>query len=158
MSALDLADPQDYALFLNIQLAARAPIERWASRHAEPDLRPPEVVALLKADLAALGITADVPESRFEPGPTAHALGLAWAIAGSHLGNRALLARLRERGAALPKAFLGDPRMPLFWKRIRPRIEAPATQVPVAGALVAANAVFACFVRALDNCEGKLAA
>jgi len=155
---LELGDPADYALFLRLQLAARAPIERWAAQHCDESLRPPESVPLLEADLATLGALAPLRESRFEPPLDAHPLGLAWAIAGSHLGNRALLAGLRKSGAELPTAFLDDPRLPEFWKRLRPRLEVDAAQAPAKGAVAAAEAVFACFTRALGACEGRLAA
>jgi len=158
ITVLELGDPADYALFLRMQLAARAPIERWAARHCEESLRPPESVPLLRADLATLGVLAPQPESRFEPPLNAHPMGLAWAIAGSHLGNRALLAGLPNGRAELPTAFLADPRLPEFWKRLRPRLDVNAAEAPAEGALAAAEAVFACFTRALGACEGRLAA
>jgi len=158
MAGLELNNPADYALFLRLQLAARAPIERWAALHCEEALRPPQSVSLLLGDLAQLGAESTLPEGTFAPPTGSHPLGLAWAIAGSHLGNRALLTRLERQGTDLPTTFLADPRLLAFWKRIRPLLEIPATEGPAAGALVAAEAVFACFVQALDTCEGRLAA
>jgi len=158
LASLRLEERRDYARFLQVQLSARAPIERWAALHCPPDLRPPAAVPLLRADLAALGASADVAESRFDPPPGAHPLGLAWALAGSHLGNRALLARLTRSGARLPTAFLADPHMPAFWKALRPLLESPAAAAPAAAALAAAEAVFACFAHTIGAKEGKLAA
>jgi heme oxygenase len=157
ISALDVGDPGDYALFLRVQLAARAPIERWAAHHCEEPMRPPESVPLLEADLATLGALPPFTESRFEPPVNAHSLGLAWAMAGSHLGNRALLTRL-PAGSELPTAFLADPRLPGFWKQLRPQLEVSAEEAPADGALAAAEAVFACFIHALSAGEGRLAA
>jgi heme oxygenase len=158
MAVLDLGKAADYAVFLRLQLAARAPIERWAANHCDESLRPPESAPLLRADLARLGATDPAPESPFEPPQGAHPLGLAWAIAGSHLGNRALLMRLERQSVDLPTTFLADPRLLDFWKRLRPQLEVTAAEAPAAGALAAARAVFACFTRALDACEGRLAA
>ena len=158
MAALELGDPADYALFLRMQLAARAPIERWAAVHCEETLRPPASAPLLRADLAQLGVAGSLPESQFQPPEGAHPLGLAWAIAGSHLGNRALLTRLPGRGAHLPTAFLSDPHLPVFWKYLQPQLEIPAVDAPSVGALAMAEAVFACFTRALGSCAGRLAA
>jgi heme oxygenase len=158
IASLELGDPGNYALFLRLQLAARAPIERWAADHCDDALRPPTSVPLLHADLARLGVRSALPESEFLPPEGAHPLGLAWAIAGSHLGNRALLTRLPGRGAHQPTTFLADPRLPVFWKHLRPQLEIPADEAPAAGALAAAEAVFACFTRALGNGAGRLAA
>jgi len=158
MAGLHLADRADYALFLHLQLAARAPIERWAALYCEEALRPPESVPLLQHDLAQLCAAGELPESTFEPPQCAHPLGLAWAIAGSHLGNRALLMRLERQGTDLPTAFLADPRLSMFWKRLRPQLEVSAAEAPAAAALAAAEAVFACFTQALGACEGRLAA
>ncbi len=155
VDALVLAEPGDYARFLHLQLAARAPIERWAARHCPPDLRPPETADLLREDLRGLGTGVTGPESRFEPPPAADPLGLAWAIAGSHMGNRAMLVGLTRAGAQLPCAFLADPRMGVFWSALRPRLEAPANPASAAHALDAAEAVFACFALALSACQPR---
>jgi heme oxygenase (biliverdin-IX-beta and delta-forming) len=158
MAGLTLTEAGDYALFLQLQLAARAPIERWAQQHCGPTLRAPESVPLLLDDLARLRVAERLPKSTFAPPAGAHPLGLAWAIAGSHLGNRVQLAVLTRSGADLPTRFLADPRVVTFWRDLRPQLEAPAAETPANGALLAAEAVFACFLRALDGGAGRLAA
>lgn len=158
LAGLTLGESADYAWFLHFQLAARAPVERWAAQHCEPALRPPETVPLLLADLERLGAGDGWGEAPFDPPPGAHPLGLAWAIAGSHLGNRAQLRHLSRSGAVLPTAFLSDPRMIEFWARLRPAIDAPADDALLAGASAAAEAVFGCFTDALSAAPNRIAA
>lgn len=156
MASLDLSQPADYAIFLRLQLAARAPIEAWAARYCgDVALRPPESAPLLRADLARLGDVVEVPDSGFAFPEGGDMLGLAWAVAGSHLGNRMLLKRVPDH---LPTSFLADPRLPVFWKQLRPRLDVAAENAPAAGALAAANAVFACFADAFGSSTGRLAA
>lgn len=149
MSALDLVDPGDYRIFLAIQYAARAPIERWASIHCDRELAPPSQLAVIAADLEALCTALPTPDARaFEADP-AGAIGVAWALAGSSLGNRAMLAALGKRGTLLPTAFLGDPAMPIFFAKLRPILERTSAHAPVAEpAIAAAREVFATFARA----------
>lgn len=158
LAGLALGESADYAWFLHFQLAARAPIERWAAQHCAPALRPPETVPLLLADLERLGAGECWGEAAFDPPPGAHPLGLAWAVAGSHLGNRAQLSHLARSGAVLPTAFLSDPQMIAFWARLRPAIDAPADEALLGGALAAAEAVFACFSDALEAAPERIAA
>jgi heme oxygenase len=140
---------RDYARFLALQHAARAPLEAWLAAHAPPGLIPPEQTALLARDLAALGAGVPHPAPLFtlgrcEPG---HALGTAWVLAGSALGNKAIARQVaRISGGAWPVAFLGDDAMMAFWQALRSRIEAPAHPGEAAGATRAAEAVFAHFL------------
>ena len=144
----------DYARFLALQHAARAPIEAWLAAHAPSGLTPPVQTALLARDLAALGVA--VPQSaplftlgRCEPG---HALGTAWVLAGSALGNKAIAKQVaRIGGGAWPVAFLGDDAMMGFWQALRSRIEAPAQPGEAAGATRAAEAVFAHFLNVAER-------
>ena len=72
------------------------------------------------------------------------ALGVAWVIAGSSLGNRAMLSDLRKRGhEGQPASFLGNEDMAIFWHDFRPRIDSwdGAPQAAVS----AAHATFAHF-------------
>jgi heme oxygenase len=149
----------DYARFLGLQHAARAPIEAWLAAHAPSGLIPPEQTGLLARDLAALGADAPPPAPLFsmgrcEPG---HALGTAWVLAGSALGNKAIARQVaRIGGGAWPVAFLGDDAMMSFWQALRSRIETPANPDEAAGATRAAEAVFAHFLSVAEGGRAPL--
>jgi heme oxygenase len=146
MAALDLVERGDYAHFLRIQFDARAPIETWCQTALPQELLPPSQLALIEADLADLGESAGAASSRPFMANTDGALGIAWALAGSSLGNRAMLADLRKRGgAALPTRFLGDGAMPAFFVSLRPMLEQPIDEAVIAAAVAGAHAVFARF-------------
>jgi len=157
--SLDLADRLDYIGFLTVQFAARGPIEAWIARGLSQFEPPPPQTGLIAADLHALGAAtpADITE-HFDCDP-AGGLGVAWALGGSSLGNRAMLADLRKRGAAMPTTFLGDPAMPAYFARLRARLELPADDAETAEASIAgARAVFAAFLRAAARADMKRAA
>ena len=142
----------DYARFLAMQHAARAPLEEWLAIHAPRDCRPPPQTPLIARDLAELNAPVPAPAPLFSLGRAApgHALGAAWVLAGSALGNRAIAkAVARIGGGQWPVAFLGDGAMMDFWQGLRARIERPATPADAAeaaGATRAAEAVFAHFL------------
>ena len=139
----------DYARFLALQHAARAPIEIWLAAHAPADLRPPLQTPLIAQDLAALDVAIPAPAPLFSLGRAGpgHALGTAWVLAGSALGNRAIAkAVARIGGGNWPVAFLGDGEMMRFWQELRTRIERPAPPAEAAAATHAAEAVFAHFL------------
>lgn len=155
----NLTSPRHYAAFLQQQLAARMPVETWAARHCPPEFRPPDCTPLLIDDLQALGRPFSLPRRRFSLPENAHPIGLAWAIAGSHLGNRAMLASLGDAADALPTRFLSHGAMLDFWRALRPRLEADWPHEEAQAALRAAEAVFACFADAFGvEPGGKLAA
>ena len=68
------------------------------------------------------------------------------------MGNRAMLHYLTKSGEAedLPTAFLSDAAMTGYWQSLRPRLEARADDS--AGAILAAEAVFAAFITAAEAC------
>jgi heme oxygenase len=149
----------DYARFLSLQHAARAPIEVWLESHAPADLRPPAQTPLIARDLAALGLALPAPAAAFamadEAAPegkasTGEALGAAWVLAGSALGNKAILKQMRRasaaHGADWPSAFLGDEAMLAYWQGLRARIERPAAAAQARAAAGAASAVFRHFI------------
>jgi heme oxygenase len=147
----------DYAHFLTLQHAARAPLEEWLAIHAPTDLRPPLQTPLIARDLALLGAAIPAPAKLFSLGRAGpgHALGTAWVLAGSALGNRAIAkAVARIGGGQWPVAFLGDGAMMDFWQGLRARIERPATPADAAeaaGATCAAEAVFAHFLAVAET-------
>lgn len=146
----------DYARFLALQHAARVPLEAWLDAHAPDGLRPPPQSGLLAKDLAALGHPLPAPApalTRLSSHPGT-ALGAAWVLAGSALGNRAIAkAVARIGGGAWPAAFLGDGAMMDFWQGLRARIERPALAAEAEGAAAAAAAVFAHFLAVAQQAD-----
>ncbi len=144
----------DYARFLTLQHAARAPLENWLAANAPADLVPPPQTPLLARDLTRLGARLPAPAPLFTIGRagTGQALGAAWVLAGSALGNKAIAKQVaRIGGGAWPTAFLGDDAMMAFWQGLRARIERPATPAEADGATRAAEAVFAHFLGVADH-------
>lgn len=144
----------DYARFLALQYAARVPLEDWLARHAPSDLSPPSQTPLLARDLAALGLDVPKPAPGLTPAMPApgEALGTAWVLAGSALGNRAIAKQVaRIGGGEWPTAFLGDDTMMAFWQGLRARIERPAEPDEAEGATRAAEAVFAHFLAVAEH-------
>ncbi|MDC8754829.1 biliverdin-producing heme oxygenase [Erythrobacter sp. sf7] len=147
---------EDYARFLELQHAARAPIEDWLDAHAPDGLNPPHQTPLIAHDLAALGRPAPEPAPMFTIGRTGagHALGAAWVLAGSALGNRSIAKQVRRiGGGAWPMAFLGDDAMLGFWQALRSRIEQHPGTDEAEGATDAATAVFAHFLALAEKAQ-----
>ena len=135
-------------------VSSKAPIEIWLAAHAPADLRPPPQTSLIARDLAELGeaIPASAPLFSLGRAVPGHALGTAWVLAGSALGNRAIAkAVTRIGGGAWPVAFLGDGEMMAFWQGLRARIERPAPPAEAAAATRAAEAVFAHFLAVTET-------
>lgn len=141
----------DYAAFLSLQHSARAPIEDWLAAHAPRECLPPPQTPLIARDLALLGEPIPAPAPVFTLGRTGagHALGAAWVLAGSALGNRAIARQVaRIGGGAWPDGFLGDAAMMHFWQTLRARIESGGALAQAEAATHAAEAVFAHFLAA----------
>lgn len=142
----------DYARFLSLQHAARAPVEAWLDAHAPAALRPPVQTPLIARDLAMLGQDLPPPAASFamDMDGEGEALGAAWVLAGSALGNKAILKQMRRasasEGCEWPAAFLGDEAMLAFWQDLRPRLQQPASAAAASAAASAASAVFAHFI------------
>lgn len=146
LGGLDLADREQYAAFLSVQLSARRPIEQWLAVNAAADICPPAQSDLLVSDLAALRIARSTLKPTEFAAPTEGVLGVAWAIGGSSMGNRMMLRALRQSSGNLPTSFLADERMASFFAGIRPAIEGPAeTYAELVPAISAARAVFTQF-------------
>ncbi|MDY7097256.1 MAG: biliverdin-producing heme oxygenase [Pseudomonadota bacterium] len=154
----------DYAAFLKIQYSARLSVEHWLSIYASPAIHPPAQTRLIAKDLTELGEELpDILDSLvFDPRQEAShdvALGIAWVLAGSSLGNKAILSEVRriaraEGADAWPTRFLGDEAMLQFWKSLRREIEKPATQHQSDAASRAAGAVFDHFLSFAANNSG----
>jgi heme oxygenase len=144
----------DYARFLELQHAARAPLEQWLDDHAPSDLRPPAQTPLIARDLAAMGRAVPPPAAAFAPmeSEPGDMLGAAWVLAGSALGNRSIAKQVRRIGGGeWPLAFLGDDAMLGFWQDLRGRIEQHAEPAEAEGATRAATAVFAHFLAVAEG-------
>ncbi|MEM7702671.1 MAG: biliverdin-producing heme oxygenase [Pseudomonadota bacterium] len=150
----------DYTRFLSLQYAARKPVEEWLEAHAPADLCPPAQSPMIAADLTDLGCALPTDDLTFDPpsfNPSeperGHSaiLGAAWVLAGSSLGNRAILGEItrlaeREGWPSWPSRFLGDPHMLDFWKRLRAKIENAAEIDTVLMAIQSADLVFEHFI------------
>lgn len=144
MAQLDLARPRDYARFLQIQYAARIGVEAWLVRQAPAELTPPAQCPALAADLSALDRPLPLDQPLFDAPEHAEPLGVAWVLAGSSLGNRAMLADLRKGGHTdRPTAFLGNEEMAAFWHDFRPRID--TSEADGKAAVASARGTFAHF-------------
>ncbi|MEM1196162.1 MAG: biliverdin-producing heme oxygenase [Pseudomonadota bacterium] len=153
---------EDYARFLSLQFAARVPVEGWLARNAPDELNPPPQAPLIAQDLADLGSPVPAQEALFEfstgadpaqsTAKRAEALGAAWVLAGSSLGNRAILAEVKRTAKQAqqsdwPSRFLGDTGMLAFWKKLRNELEDRADMEEVELATRAATAVFDHFIK-----------
>lgn len=149
----------DYTRFLYLQYAARRPVEEWLAKNAPADLYPPAQCGLIAADLKDLGETPPralreftlVQHTNSPSAMRTGVLGVAWVLAGSSLGNRAILKEVRRTArdhgeTDWPAAFLGDDAMLAFWKGLRAQIECPADMDSVEVASLAASAVFDHFI------------
>lgn len=152
----------DYARFPSLQLAARVPVELWLKENVPADLCPPPQSHLIASDLAQLNTAIPQPASEFVwqgEHNQATCLGMVWVVAGSALGNRAILAQLKKRSgsaASWPHAFLGDSTMISFWKTLRGRIEFDASSAEQEAAGRGALAVFDHFIaHTLRNALGS---
>ena len=148
-----LSSADDYARFLTTQYRARKPIEDWIADNLPEDASPPPQASLIAADLAALDRDLPPVARRFALPANADPIGLQWALAGSSLGNRAMLAQRRKSGLDGPESFLSDSAMPAYFKHLRPSLEAEVDPERSDRAVIAANAVFACFLDALETLE-----
>ena len=148
----------DYIRFLNLQYAARIPVERWLSNYAPAKHVPPAQTPLIAQDLRQLGSAPlsqhDAADFTLHANSEGAALGVAWVLAGSALGNRSILKEVRRMSpdvnaaspTAWPTAFLSDPAMLAFWGELRRRIENPADIAEMDASTEAATAVFEHFL------------
>ena len=156
MRNADWSSREGYRSFLQIQHAARQPIERWIDENGAGDMGPPPQSGLIELDLATLGCRPIEAGLNFELPAGADQIGLAWAIAGSSLGNKAILREVSAASAGeWPADFLSDDRMTDFWKRIRPILDNPCEPTRLAAAETAAMSVFDHFIAVAETfvCE-----
>ena len=152
-----LAEGSQYGRFLRIQYAVRAPVESWLVAHVTDPLSPTQT-ALIREDLRELGIQPSDDLPTFEAEDQREAWGIAWTLAGSSLGNRALLHRRRKAGLRSAHRFLGDEAMPRYWAELRPRIEVPMDEATHEHAIRGARRVFDIFLAVHRSTTERVAA
>lgn len=107
---------RDITPFLLFQLAARTPLEDWLCDHSETP--PPRMVPVLADAIDSAAVSAKARQTVWTGHPN-EALGLAWLLTGSSLGNRAILAARRKAGLTGGEPFLADPSMSEYWQALR---------------------------------------
>lgn len=153
LTRLQLGRRDDLVRYLGFQLMARAGIEQWLAERAPRDWLPPPQTGLIAADLIAVGgLPAAFAPPCFRPEAGAHWVGPAYVLAGSHLGNRLLMA---QAGEALPghaRLFLTGTRMQTYWRRLRGLVADAPGPDGGAGAAAGAAATLAHFL----GCAARL--
>lgn len=146
MADLVLSRRVDLIRFLQIHLHARLGIEAWLDANCPPGWEPPAQTGLIAHDLTALGAASDrASPASFDPGCDADWIGPAYVIAGSHLGNRLLLAQCGNAPPEDARRFLTGETMQDYWRRLRTLLsEAPGPDGGAA-AVRGAHAAFAHF-------------
>lgn len=148
------SDRASYGEFLRIQHDARAPLETWFAGRQAGDAVPPAQCGLLQDDLHALALEGVRKEGRdFHMPEGGDPVGIAWVLAGSSLGNLAILREIERAGNGdWPTSFLCDPAMRAFWKILRERLDAPLDNAtdPHA-AVLAATSAFDHFAACVDD-------
>lgn len=160
MSALGWDDLHTYASFLEVQLAARWPIEQWITRECPQALRPPRQSHLIVADLASLDIVALSTADRFRLPAGADPIGVVWTLAGSALGNGAIARSIKQapNAASFPLRFFTDCTMLSYWKALLPQVERAPGPGEAAAAAKGALAVFDHFQRIAATMSERRAA
>jgi heme oxygenase len=147
----DLSTTAGYTRFLRAHARALLPLEAALEAGGIEDFLPDwpqrRRGAALRADLAALGEV--VPQaSRLYLHTAAAALGAAYVLEGSRMGNGLLLRRVR--GSGLPAAYLAHAGAPGGWPGFLAQLE-PALRVPALwqAAAEGARTAFTLFLAAL---------
>lgn len=123
--SLDMSDRNDYARFLSGHAMGLAPLFGHFRSFVEGDLglECPDYPAMLRADLASLGIDAeDLPVVQQSAALSPTATG--YVIAGSRLGLAAISRNgYWGRAHALPSAYMEDARGLAVWKDVAARLK-----------------------------------
>ena len=159
MGALPVGDDNSFARFLTIQYASRRYLDAGFSDYRPAQIgAPPSQLDLIARDLEVLGgAPAEIAGSAsFES--TAAALGAAWVLAGSSMGNRAMLAQRRKLGLGHADAFLADPRMPDYFQSLLPLLAGDFDTLEQDRMIDGATLAFTTFLDVLARTELKEAA
>ena len=143
---LPVSTKRHYVKFLRAQFSARSALEDGFSR--VPPARttaPPAQAHLIAADLAELGQPLPLRSAPAILAGEEHALGAAWVIAGSSLGNRSMLARRHKAGLLTAERFLSHQAMPDYFTGLLAVIENPENRALEASVIAGALDAFAVF-------------
>ena len=145
---MPLAMARDIEPFLLFQLAAREPLEDWLCDHNETP--PPRMVPVLANAIGCAATSAFTGQTVWSGHPE-EALGLAWLLAGSSLGNRSILAARRKAGLTGGEAFLADPAMPHYWQGLRASLDKEYGEFETRHAVTGAKRGFDHFIACIDE-------
>ncbi|MBX7542051.1 biliverdin-producing heme oxygenase [Qipengyuania sphaerica] len=146
---LPMASDDDYSAFLSAQYVARREIEAALGKVRPADLPDlPGQAHLIAQDLQDLGCEPPRVSGEFAINSPDEALGAAWVLAGSSLGNRAMLAQRRKRDLDGPVAFLADKGLGRYFGKLLEVLSRPHGQEQVEAAIRGARAAFARFEQA----------
>jgi len=121
MGKMPVGNDTAFARFLTIQYASRTFLDgAFAVQKPAKIGIPPSQIDLLVRDLATLGSEPPQIDGCASLVSPAAALGAAWVLSGSSLGNRAMLAQRRKVGLDHADTFLSDPRMPAYFRTLVP--------------------------------------
>lgn len=146
---MPVSSKNEYASFLSAQFAARCAVERALAMQPPMGLAaPPSQIAALSQDLADLGIRPERLSKEFTLDTPAAALGAAWVLAGSSLGNKAMLVQRGKMASEGPERFLSDASLARYFGGLIHVLDRPHSQADILEAIAGALATFAVFERA----------
>ena len=152
VGALPLLSEKDYAAFLGAQYTARSIVERALAKQSPPEPgSPPSQLQALEADLADLGASPRSGETTIDLRNEYEALGAAWVLAGSSMGNRTILAQRRRAGLTNAERFLSDAAMPRYFKQLLRTMDSFNGQPMVDDAICGASKAFAVFETCFES-------
>ena len=156
---LPLASNAHYAMFLSAQYTAREALERAFETQPPRGLpSPPRQTPMIADDLRVLGRAHPTTAAPITFANADAALGAAWVVSGSSLGNRTLLAQRRKAGLHTPEAFLSDDAMPLYFRQLLHLLDRPASPASFEHAIIGARQAFALFETAFSASQMEQAA
>ena len=111
---------------------------------------PPSQTELLQLDLNDLGAVSSQQEHALTLSTPFEALGAAWVIAGSSLGNRTILKQRQKKGLSGPQRFLEDDRLTSYFSNLRTVLSKSYPPTEVDEAVLGARKTFKVFERAFS--------
>ena len=157
-SRLDLAQARDYETFLRAHFIALAPLQTVYHDFCRQtlDLSPPDLLALLRRDLADLDVeTQSLPTLTAEDAILAAPAGLAYVLAGSRLGLT-VIGKQPHFGADAnaPSRFMDDTEGLGVWRTLSAWLKRqPGTGEQADAAVASATGTFVHFHAALAACD-----
>lgn len=143
---LPMAAKTDYSTFLAAQYRSRLAMEAAFALQPPPGIEaPPQQSGLIAKDLREMGALCPAPSEAVQLTTPHAALGAAWAIAGSSLGNSAILVRRRKAGLSGSDRFLSDTSMRTYFSQLLPVLSQPFETAQIEEAVEGAKATFALF-------------